>query len=173
MVSLYSTDSDNRSTDVSKAQKCGSKQRTQSKIVNYTIRPSGPWARNLRQSVSLTSLVKGNTCASRCCGWNSIHHLTHLDPYSLALRNTGTCSRSVSVSSKCLLPGAAIWRRDVELLDSIISLSRKKIMISITSFVGGSCARVRSSQSTLHHQERPPSRQQCLRRSNRCRYRQV
>ena len=34
---MYSTDSGNRNTDVSKAQKWGIKQRTRSKIVNYTI----------------------------------------------------------------------------------------------------------------------------------------
>ena len=37
MVNLYSTDSGNRNMDVSKTPKWGSKQRTQSKIVNYTI----------------------------------------------------------------------------------------------------------------------------------------
>ena len=40
-----------------------------------------------------------------------------------------------------------------ELLDNIVSLSHEKIIISTTSFVRGSCARVRSSQSILHHQE--------------------
>ena len=37
MVNLYSMDSGNRNTDVLKAPKWGSKQRTWSKIVNYTI----------------------------------------------------------------------------------------------------------------------------------------
>ena len=50
-----------------------------------------------------------------------------------------------------------LGRETFELLDNIVSLSHEKIIILTTSFIGESCARVRSSQSILHHQEQPPS----------------